>query len=112
LELLRSRDLKSDLDGDLGDANANRRGPCEVSRMNDRARTDDRAGWYEGLEDLRDDDFCRSCSNLGDGVGRNAEAAGSVVIDGMRMRVRGRECSTEQHKRHAKYAEQNLPAAG
>jgi hypothetical protein len=80
--------------------------------MNDRAGTDDRAGCYEGLEDLCNDDFSRSCGDLGDGVGRNAKTTGSVVVNGVRMGVRSRERSAEQNKRHAKNAEQNLPAAG
>jgi hypothetical protein len=92
------------IEEDLCEVDANRRGACEVSRMNDRAWTDDRAGRYERLEDLGEDNFSRSRGDLGDGVGRNAEATGSVVINGVRMRVCSRERSTEQHKRHAEHA--------
>lgn len=89
----------------------NRGRSSEVRRRDHRSGTDDRRGRYEELVGKEGDDFNWRRGDLGHGMGRDAEAAGSVVVDCIPMRVRDRQCSTDQHKDHAEHAEQDLPAA-
>ena len=96
---------------DLYDVDANRGRSSEVSREDNRPGADDRRRRYEKLIGQERDNFDRSRGDLGDGMGRNAEATGSVVIDRIPVRVRNRKRSTDQHEDHAEHAEQYLPAA-